>query len=424
MVTVPLGTNSYRRNFTNAPEIKLVNRYLEKEPQNLREHISLIGRPGTNSVAQFAGGPGRGYYTVIGFMNSDLFIAAGPNFWRYTQNGTKTQIVGTLYVPNSGDPGFPYVTWMKGIGYEYLFISDGLQLQYYGGGTHATGTLTKSGAITNQVIQIGTAYYSWSATPASGTQDGTSAHPWLAQVGTGGADALTNMANLIVFFGIPGTDFSTALNGPNLDYTATSDATHLYITSTSPYADGNAIATTVFSGASLAWGSATLTGGNVHALVQVPVPAGEEPKALATLSGYVLVSIGKSQKFYWINPGEVVIDPLNFAEKESNPDNIEDMLTVGDQTMLSGGESTENWYATGNFSAPFAPVEGRVYARGTVNGTLVKVKDGVILVGNDGVVYQVGYAAGTTAEWGVHRISDHGIEERVRTQLRREAGLA
>jgi hypothetical protein len=423
MVTVPLGTNAYKRTYSGSPEIKLVNRYMEKQPQNLREHIALISRPGTMSVAQFAGGVVRGLYSVIGFMDSDLFVVSGPNFYRYTVSGVKTQITGVIYEGQTPPGGFPYVTWMKGIGYEYLFISDGLQLQYYDGGTHATGTLTSSGAITNQVIQIGGAYYSWSLTPAAGLQDGTSANPWLALRGGTVAASLLNMANLIVFFGVPGVDFSTSLPGPNLDYTATSDATHLFIRSTGVTSASNTIATTVFSGAGLAWGAATLTGATVGALRPVQVPNGEEAKALTTLSGYVLVSIGKSQKFYWINPGEVVIDPLNFASKESNPDAIVDMLTVGDQAMISGGQSTENWYATGNFAAPFAPVEGRVYQRGTIDGTMVVVKDAVILVGNDGIVYEVGYSVGTTAEWGVHRISDNGIEERVRTQLRREAGL-
>ncbi len=181
----------------------------------------------------------------------------------------------------------------------------------------------------------------------------------------------------------------------------------------------------VSGGGSVAWGATTLTGGGGTTLASVTgFGSGEVVKALATVSGYVLVSVGNSQKFYWLNPGEVVIDPLNFAEKESNPDNILDMLTVGDQTLITGNGSAENWYATGNFAAPFAPVEGRVYARGVVEGTPVVVNDGVILVGNDGIVYQVGYKYGGEAQWGVHRISTHAIEERIRTTLRLEQGLA
>jgi hypothetical protein len=394
----------------------LENRYVEKSPTNLEEHTALISRPGTVSLAQFAGGLIRGTYAKVGLFNGDLFVVSGPNFWRYSSNGTKTQITGIIY-----GTGWPYITWMKGIGYEYLFIADGLLLRYYNGGTHATGTLTLSGgSITNQVINIDGAYYSWNAAVDTNSPDGTSAHPWLAKLGGTDAISLANMVNLIQYYGIPGTDFSTALPGPNLDFTATSDATHLYITSTSPYAAGNAIATTVFSGGFLAWSGATLSGGNSHVLTEVLVPDGDEIKALASLAGYVLASVGNSQEFFWILPGATTIDPLNFAEKESNPDPINDMLTVGDMVMIMGSGSTEAWYASGQLDAPFIPIKGQAYARGVLEGSAVVVKhdqlDTVILVSDDSKVYSLGGG-------GFTRISDNGIEERIRTRLRLEQSL-
>jgi len=153
------------------------------------------------------------------------------------------------------------------------------------------------------------------------------------------------------------------------------------------------------------------------------MPDGLGAKALATVSSFVMVSVANSQKFFWIQPGETTIDALDFAEKESNPDNIVDMLTVGDQVLVMGQGSTETWYATGVSDAPFQPVEGRVYARGCVEGTAVVVGDTVMLVGDDGVVYQFGYTWGEkNTQGGVNRISNHGIEERIRVQLRREQG--
>lgn len=169
--------------------------------------------------------------------------------------------------------------------------------------------------------------------------------------------------------------------------------------------------------AHVAFSASTLFGGGVDALQNVALPPTEHALTLASVSGYVLVGLVNSQKFYWINPGEIVIDPLNFAEKESNPDNIVAMSTVGDQVVIGGSGSAENWYATGDPTAPFAPIEGRVYARGVVKGTMVPVQEAVIAVGNDGIVYEFGAAS------GVKRISDHGIEERIRRQLRREQGL-
>jgi len=99
------------------------------------------------------------------------------------------------------------------------------------------------------------------------------------------------------------------------------------------------------------------------------------------------------------------------------------MRATGDQVLIMGEASTENWYATGDLNAPFAPIEGRVYQRGAIDGTACAVADSVMLVGDDGVAYEIGYQYGTSADWGVHRISNHGIEERIRRQIRREAGL-
>jgi hypothetical protein len=84
--------------------------------------------------------------------------------------------------------------------------------------------------------------------------------------------------------------------------------------------------------------------------------------------------------------------------------------------MICGEESTEAWYGTGDADLPFAPQSGRAYARGILDGTPVVVNETVILVGNDGVVYDVGS--------GVSRISHNGIEERIRMLLRSEQGLS
>lgn len=425
MVSVPLGVGAYKRSFAGEPEVRLENRFVEKDPSNLREHITLIGRPGSNSLYTLAGGTDRGNYSKDGLFGGDLFAVKGHNLWRVSADAA-TQITGTI----AGD-GFPYVTWMKGIGYEFLFISDGSTLQYFS--EHAQGVLTLTGNIQEgMVIRIGSVYYGWSATVEHGAPAGTVSNPYWALLAAGGtstaannAQSLANMVSAIMASGIPG-DYSSTITQTNADVFATSDDTTITAISLLNTAAGNSVATTCPSdgGGSIAWGATTLLGGGGTALRTVTgADASEAMKALATVSGYVLVSVGNSQKFYWINPGAVTIDPLNFAEKESNPDNILDMLTVGDQVLITGDGSAENWYATGNADAPFAPTEGRVYARGVIEGTAVVVNDGVCLVGDDGIVYQIGYKSGGTAEWGVHRISNHAIEERVRTQLRREGLL-
>jgi hypothetical protein len=421
MTTVPLGVDAYKRTVAGKPLIRLENRYVEKAPANLREHARLIGRAGSSLLVNLAGGTLRGHYSKPGLFNGDLFVVSGSQLWRYSSGGIATQITGTL--PGSG---FPYVTWMKGIGYEYLFIADGNSFQYFS--EHAAGTLTRTAAITSQVLNINGTYYSWSATVNPGTTpDGTSAKPYLALLGTGltaDSDSLANMVSLLNFSGLSGSDYSSAVPGANAYVTATSTDTTLVITALTNTLAGNLITTSVFSGAGVAWSGGTLTGGAGTALRTVTgYDPAETIKALTTVSSYVLASVAGSWKFYWVDPGEVTIDPLNFASKESQPDPILDMLTVGDQALICGAGSSENWYATGDLTAPFAPVKGRVYQRGIAEGTPCIMNDGVVLIGNDGVVYEIGYQVGGESTWGVHRISTNTIEERIRRQLRYEQGL-
>ena len=440
MTTIPLGTNAYRRTYAGEPELKLVNRFMEQNPTNLREKIALLARPGTVSLANVGASANRGCAAFPGLFNGDLFVVFGSTLYRINAAGTVTTITGIL-----ADNGVCFFTWMKGIGYQFLFISDGSTLWYYT--TLAMGTLTTvpqtSGGeptpsitdieVGGPVIEISGVYYAWSAHVDDNGPNGTSAHPWRALLGTttpdangltGDASSLSEMTLMLNFSGISGYDFSTAFVGPDANVTATSTANTLVLTALADLAAGNSVTTVVAFGTTVAFGHATLTGGGNQALQAVTgMGGGEAPGSLTALSSNVLVAVGGTQKFYWILPAETTIDPLNFASKESNPDNIVEMTTIGDQALISGAGSTENWYATGNFSAPFAPIEGRVYRRGCLLGSAVAVKDSLCMIGDDGIVYAIGYTWGDTSQYGVHRISTNGIEERIRTELRILQGL-
>lgn len=434
MTNVPLGRGAYERLYTGAPEVKLLNRWLEVNPANLREGTSVIARPGTTKLmfldpGAFSQpfGAMRGNYALSGLFADSLFVVSGENLYRIHQDMTVTHITGVI----SGT-GYPEVAWQKGAGFERLFISDGLLLQFYAGTTGAHGTLTKSGSIVNGTdkFQVGGIYYVW-GTIFSSLDDGSSTHPFVVNP-TSVASVLDPMNQLVLAInaaGTAGVDYSGTIGGHNTLVSAKGDgstpAAVVTLTARTVGTGGNSISLVVTGGSALTASGATLTGGGIDALQGVAVPDGLTPSTLSQVSSYVLVGITDSQQFYWINPGEIVIDPLNFASKESSPDNITHIRAVGDQVLIIGEKSTENWYATGNLAAPFAPIEGRVYARGAITGTPVVVDDGVFLVGDDGRVYSVGFQSGDTTDagWGVQRISNNGIEERVRRQIRREDGL-
>lgn len=315
--------------------------------------------------------------------------------------------------------------------------------------TAATGTLTATAnPEENDTLNIGGYYYRWTATVGSGA--GTLSDPWDVLIGASTTDSLSNMAAAINATGTPGTTYSTELTTAHPLVSAASDATTLTVTETGDPTDGTGIATTLTSdnaapvvswgaatlvqatgaaavavtartdlaagndiattetAANASWGGVTLTGGGVHALSGVTVPDGLPPIFVVTLKSYVIVAIGNSDTFYWIEPAAVVIDALDFATAESQPDDVLALAVVGDTVWFIGDGSTEVWYPTGG-DPPFSPVSGRVYDRGAVAGTVVNVKGVVFLVGPDNVVYAIGGSA--------TRVSNHGVEQMIREQL-------
>jgi hypothetical protein len=67
-------------------------------------------------------------------------------------------------------------------------------------------------------------------------------------------------------------------------------------------------------------------------------------------------------------------------------------------------------FSVGNSLAPFQRTEGRLFDRGIWGGTAVKIKDSVVVVGNDGMVYDV--------QGGPQPISNPGIAEMIRDAIK------
>lgn len=431
MTSVPLGRGAYKRLYAGAPEVKLLNRFLEANPANPTEGTSVLARPGTTRIADFSPGSWaglqsmRGNFTLSGLFGDVLWVVCGQKLYFVDDSMNIVQVTGTLTGTQT-----PEIAWQAGAGYQRLWIADGGLLYYYDGDANAAGTLTFSGTVTQgTVVQVGSTYYIFrnAPTPVSAwPEDGSVTKPYsvMTNFGTSG-DPLTQLYLAITATGRANADYSANIVKPNPQVTVYRvDATHLQFTASVAGISGNSVATVV-TGAGASFGAATLTGGiGVLNSCAMPDPS-QQALSLTQVSGYVLVSVANTQQFYWINPGDTTIDSLNFASKESSPDAITSMRTVGDQVLIMGSKSTENWYATGDSTAPFAPIEGRVYARGVLQDTPVVVDDAVILVGDDGRVYSIGFQSGDTSDvgWGVLRISNNGIEERIRRQVRRELGL-
>lgn len=150
------------------------------------------------------------------------------------------------------------------------------------------------------------------------------------------------------------------------------------------------------------------------ALVTVPTPDNIPFISLDVYNDYVICVQSESDRFYWIEPGEVTIDALNFATAERSPDWLLQVRTVGDLYWLLGQGTTEVWRATGDPDAPMMRIEGRLFDRGSWGGTATRIKDSVVVVGDDGMIYDV--------QGAPVPISDPGIAELVRDAMKTYRG--
>ena len=389
MTTLPLGQGAYDRQYGRMPEVEMVNRFFEEDPTNQAEGSALLTRPCTAVLTAAGAGPIRKLFSVPGAFGGDLFIVSGEQLFRW-DGTTLTPITGTI--SGTGEPEMAVVT---GLDFEHLFIADGLVLSLYRGTSFATGTLTLTPStppdIAAQTVQIGTTYYQWAAT-LTGTPDGSSGDPFQVLVGADDAGSIANLQAAINASGTAGVEYSSTISSPNTQVRASEiTATTLTAQALERGTGGNSIATTV-TGAQLAWGAATLENGGLNVLNGVELPNGEGVSSVTSLGAFTVAVVANSQRWYFVRPGEVTIASLDFFAAEDEPDEIVAARQVGDVVIFFGQSSVETWYLTGDITADgdaFLPVDGQAYSIGCVPGTIVKIKDFVMFVGTDNIVYRM-----------------------------------
>ncbi len=275
MTTVPLGHGAYSRTYAQEPQIELLNRFFEHNPTNQVEQTALLARPGNTLFLNIGIGPIRLITHQPGAFNNDLFIVSGVEVFRYDGVITPT-LIGTVDAV-----GRVEATFVTGAGFEHIFISDTVSLQFYDGVLPTLNTIV--------------------------TPDNV---------------GISSLANLV---------------------------------------------------------------------------------------GFAITVVTKSQRFFWIRPGAVTIDALDFATAESEPDEIIQVLAVGDLLWFLGQTSVEPWYATGDLditASQFAPQKGLAFNQGILRGSAAVVRTQIFVVGEDGKVYKL--------IGGPRRVSNNGIDEKIR----------
>jgi hypothetical protein len=414
MSTLPYISGSYNRQVAKTPIIPVHNRFFEQVPTLNDDPVSLISRPGQRFLSNLGTGPIRGVFSAPGIFGNKAFVVNGNDLNTVSPDDGSQTLVRTISTNPTGDVSWAPVAQI-GTTPSRLFFAEGNVLWVYSENAEATGTLSASGQPTaGDTVTIGTIVYEFTAGSVdAGTPDGSAGNPWLVAIGSDLAATLQNLYFAInANEGVAGTDYSTATD-PNPDVRGSAYGPgEVFVAAIEVGTAGNSIATTE-TGANLSWGAATLEDGGTTKVRQVNVPGDVGAISVASINSYVIVVPVQSEaldtvgKFYWIDPGEVTINPLNFATAERSSDAINQVITFRDQFWLFGSETIESWITTGNIAAPVQRYQGILIDRGSIEGTAVRVRNSIIWVDDQGGVFRL---TGGAPE----RISRPDIEERLR----------
>lgn len=140
----------------------------------------------------------------------------------------------------------------------------------------------------------------------------------------------------------------------------------------------------------------------------IEMPDAEDVVDIDTLNNFLILP-GPDGRFYWLEPGQTTVDALDFATAESAPDGLVAVKRLVDELWFFGRTTIEVWQSTGDSDAPFLRAGGRTMDRGCMSrDAVLRFDNSLLWVGNDGVVYRAANVP--------QRISNHGIEERIRNR--------
>ena len=105
--------------------------------------------------------------------------------------------------------------------------------------------------------------------------------------------------------------------------------------------------------------------------------------ALVVLASRLVIVRKDTQRLFWSEPLGITIDALDFAEAETSPDKVLDILAIGDKLLVFGEGSVEFWTPSADPDTPFVPVVGRVMPKGIKNtGAATAIGSGFAWVTN------------------------------------------
>lgn len=400
------------------PVITLKNRYAEQNPRLNDTPVSLISRPRLKKFTEVGSGHIRKVFSTPGVFADDLFVVSGTDLYRGGYDGA-FDLIGTISTSITGDVSMCAVAPI-GTTPAFLYIAEGGVLWVYTENGQAVGHLDVTGTLADSdTVEIDGVYYQWVSTSVdAGSPAGTVGSPWLVAKGGNNGEAMTNLYNAINLTGNAGVDYSTGTTQHVTMFAGSVSATDLYVYAIEYGIGGNGKSLTETS-ANTAWTAATTSGGGDDQIRQVMVPDDSGAISVAQINSYVIVVPTQTEeingRFFWINPGETKIDPVDFATAERSPDGINQVVVFGEMFWLMGQNTTEPWITTGDQTAPVERFKGVLYDRGAWAGTAVQIKDRLVTIDEDGGVWMI--------SGGAQRVSSPDIEEKIRRAIHKAALL-
>lgn len=163
--------------------------------------------------------------------------------------------------------------------------------------------------------------------------------------------------------------------------------------------------------ASTNFGIAVLSAGTLYfydsSLHTVAIPGGKTPVSITSINSYVIVGCADGT-WFWLVPGDIVIDALHFATAESMPDSLMAVYQLRGSVYMFGASSIERWGVTGQADLIMEPDTGSTLDYGLLfRDTLQPLDNTLFFVADNGQVMKL---SGGEPE----RVSVAGIEERIR----------
>ncbi len=111
---------------------------------------------------------------------------------------------------------------------------------------------------------------------------------------------------------------------------------------------------------------------------------GNTVASLAQFNSYIVFQVADSGRFYWIQPGETTVDPLDFATAERAPDPGVAIRKMGDFLLFLQTQGGELYSTSGDANAPFSRQSGIVYDKGCLFRDTAQIADQACLWVADG----------------------------------------